>query len=163
MCGAASDKVLTGWLLLVYNSVMRLLIFPRSTKSLRRPLGLRCAKIGLAYLENGKVVMIPYLCMSANSTVISSLRLMGVGRFWLLAGLSSFGVSFTLNSRFMPMSKRCLAKMSWISTRISSISCRSSGLSVVSDQSKFERNVFLDVSLSFGFSFSRSCSSRSSL
>ena len=95
MLWVVSDRVLTGWLLLTYSSVMRLLIFPRSTMSLRRPLGLRRAKIGLACLENGKVVMIPYLCRWASFTVISHLRLIGVGRLWPKAGLSSFGVSFT--------------------------------------------------------------------
>ena len=59
---------------------MRALIFRRSTRSLSLPLGFRCANIGLAYLENGSVVIMPYLCMRANSTVRFSLRLMGTGR-----------------------------------------------------------------------------------
>ena len=46
----------------------------KSTNSLSLPLGFRCAKIGLAYLEKGSVVIMPYQCMRASSTVRSSLR-----------------------------------------------------------------------------------------
>ena len=35
-----------------------------------------CAKMGLAYLLNGRVVEMPYLCNSVNSTVKSSFRLL---------------------------------------------------------------------------------------
>ena len=42
--------------------------------------GFLCANIGLAYLLNGSVVIIPYLCNRASSTKMSSLRLIGAGR-----------------------------------------------------------------------------------
>ena len=72
---------------------MRLLIFLKSTNNLNFPLGLRCAKIGLAYFEKGNVVMMPYLWSKANSTVISSFKCIGVGRLCLYAGLSLFLVN----------------------------------------------------------------------
>ena len=54
--------------------------FLKSTNSLSFPLGFFCANIGLAYFENGSVVIIPYLWSYASSTNMFSLRLTGVGR-----------------------------------------------------------------------------------
>ena len=95
---------------------MSVFIFRRSTKRRNFPFVFVLANIGLVYLLKGKVVMIPYLCSRANSTRMSFLRLIGAGRLWIKAGLISKGVSCTLNSVLIPMSKRCRAKMSWNST-----------------------------------------------
>ena len=91
---------------------MRALIFCRSTNNLGLPLGFRCANIGLAYLENGSVVSMPYLCMRASSTVRSSLRLIMTGRLRVYTGLSSCGVRLILYCVFIPISSRWRAKMS---------------------------------------------------
>ena len=61
------------------------------------------------------------LYLMASSTSMSSFRLIGAGRLRQYAGESSLGVSFTLNSSFMPLPNRCLAKMPWNSTSNSSI------------------------------------------
>ena len=119
--------------------------------------------MGLAYLEKGSTVMIPYLCIRANSTIRSSFRWIGIGRFWLYTALSSLGVNFTLNSVFIPMSILCLANISWYSTRMSSIACCSISVRSVSVQSKRLRNLFRDSVLSCGLSCSLSLSSFSSL
>ena len=50
-----------------------------------------------AYFENGRVVIMPYLCNMANSTKMSCFRLIGAGRLWLEAGESSLGVNFSLD------------------------------------------------------------------
>ena len=78
--------------------------------------------MGLAYLENGCVVLIPYLCIKASSTVRSSLRLTGTGRLCVYTGFSFFGFNFTLKSLLMPMSRRWRAKISLYSI-ITSLSC----------------------------------------
>ena len=141
---------------------MRLLIFLKSTKSLSFPFGFFCANIGLAYFENGRVVMMPYLCNMASSTKMSSFRFIGAGRLWLQAGESSSGVNFTLNSSFMPMSNLCRANISRNSTSNSSIFSFSSGVRVESFQSKFSRNFARDFSSLVGSSVSRSCKACSS-
>ena len=83
----------------------------------------------------------PYLCINASSTVRSSFRLIGTGRFCVYMGRSSFGVSFTLKVFWMSMSS---AKMSLYST----IVCSSCFLSLPSicDPSylNISRNSFLD-------------------
>ena len=119
--------------------------------------------MGLAYLEKGSTVMIPHLCIWANSTIRSSFRWIGIGRLWLYTALSSLGVNFTLNSVFIPISILCLANMSWYSTRIISIACFSISVRSVSVQSKRVRNLFRDSVLSCGLSFSLSLSSFNSL
>ena len=91
---------------------MKLLIFLRSTYSRRFPLGFCCAKIGLALFLNGSVVMIPCLCKRASSTSIPSLRFGGAGGLRLCAALSSLGINLTLKSLLIPMSNRCLVKIS---------------------------------------------------
>ena len=141
---------------------MSALIFRRSTRSLSLPLGFRCANMGLAYLEKGSVVMMPYLCMRASSTVRSSLRLIGTGRLWVYTGLSSFGVRLTLNCVFIPMSRRWRANMSLNSTNVLSRLSRS--LPVISESVHLnnERNLCRDSAFSVGSSFSSSASSRSS-
>ena len=139
---------------------MSALIFCRSTRSLSLPLGFRCANIGLANLENGSVVIMPYLCMRASSIVRSSLRLMGTGRLWVYTGLSSFGVRLTLNCVFNPISSLWRAKCRetrqlWLSRSFPVIS--------ESVHLNIERNLVRDCSFSVGSSFSSSASSRSSL
>ena len=57
------------------------------------PLGYLCTMIGLAYLLKGIVVMMLYLCSRARFRGMSTLRLIGAGKFLLKAGLSSHGVS----------------------------------------------------------------------
>ena len=89
---------------------MSALISHGSTNSLSLSLGFRCAKIGLAYSENGSVVTMPYLCIRASSTIRSSLRLIGAGRLCVYTGLSSCGVRLTLNCVFIPISSRWRAK-----------------------------------------------------
>ena len=90
---------------------MSVFIFQRSTNRRSFPFGFLCANMGLEYLLKGNVVMMPYLCRKASSTRITPLRLIGVGRLWLYAGLLSKRVSCTLNSVLIPMSKRCCAKI----------------------------------------------------
>ena len=90
---------------------MSVFIFLRSTNRRSFPFGFLCANIGLAYSLKRNVVVTPYLCSRDSSTTISSLRLIGAGRLWLYANLLSKGVSCTLNSVLVPMSKRCRAKM----------------------------------------------------
>ena len=80
MCSAASVNVLTGWLSLMWSALS---IFRRSLNRRIFPLGFLCATIGLAYLLNGNVVIMPYLFSRPSSTRIMSLRLIGAGRFWL--------------------------------------------------------------------------------
>ena len=132
-----------------------------STRSRNLPLGLRCAKMGLAYFENGRVVMIPYLCISANSTVRSSLRLMGTGRLCVYTGLSFLGVRHTLNWLFIPMSSRWRAKMSLNSFRVDSRFSRSSLVINKSFHLNNERNCDLNFLSCLGSSSSDLCSSRS--
>ena len=48
--------------------------------------------------------MIPYLCIRVDSTIRFSFKWIGSGRYWLYTALSSFRVSFTLNSVFIPTS-----------------------------------------------------------
>ena len=86
------------------------MIFLRSTRSQSFLLGFHCTKIGHAYLKNSCNVMIPFLGMRASSTVRSTFTWTGIGRFWLSAVILSFGVSFTSNSMFIPMSIQFLAK-----------------------------------------------------
>ena len=139
-----------------------MLIFRKSTRSLNLPLGLRCAKMGLAYFENGRVVIIPYLCISASSTVRSSLRLMGTGRLCVYTGWSFLGDRQTLNWVFIPMSSRWRAKMSLNSTKMDSRFSRSSPVMSESFPLNSERNCDLDFSSCLGSSSSSFCSCRSS-
>ena len=140
-----------------------MLIYLRSTRRRNFPLGFRCAKMGLAYYEKGKTVIVPYLCMRASSTIRSSFRWIGMGKLWLYTTLLSFGKSLTLNSVFIPRSILCRANITWYSTRIFSTACFSVSVSSVSIQSNRSRNFIRDSTSSFGFSFSSSCGSRSSL
>ena len=55
-------------------------MFCKSTKKRSLHFGFLCAKTGLPFLLNGKVVKLPYFCSEAKSTVMSSLKLIGVGR-----------------------------------------------------------------------------------
>ena len=119
--------------------------------------------MGLAHLEKGSTVMIPESCIRANSTIRSSFRWNGIGRLWLYTVLSSQGVNFSLNSVFIPISILCLAKISWYSTRISSIACFSNSVRSVSVQSNCLRNLFRDSMRSCGLSSSLSLSSFNSL
>ena len=98
--------------------------------------------------------MIPYLCFSANSTVRSSLRLMGTGRLCVYTGLSFLGVRHTLNWLFIPMSSRWRAKMSLNSTRVDSRFSRSSPVINESFHLNNERNCDLDFLSCLGSSSS---------
>ena len=46
----------------------------------------------LAYLEEGSVVIVPYFWRNASPLKLFSFGIEGVGRLWLSAGESSFGV-----------------------------------------------------------------------
>ena len=81
LCGVC--QVLTGWLLFMYLWDIKLLIICKSMRRHNLPFGFLCAKIGLAYLVNVIMVIMPYLCSKSNATVISSLNMIGVGRLWL--------------------------------------------------------------------------------
>ena len=140
-----------------------MLIFLRSTRRRKILLGFLCAKIGLAYFEKRETVIIPYLCIRASSTNMSAFRWIDIGRLWLWTSLSSFGVSLTLNSVFIPMSLLCLANISWYSTRRFSTACFSVYVSSVSIQLNHFRIFIRESTSSFGFNFSFPCSSRSSL
>ena len=94
------------------SSEISAFIFRRSTSTRSLPFGLRCAKIGLAYFEEGRVVIKPYLCFSANSTVKSSLKFIGTGKLCVYIGRSSKSVNFTLKLFFIPMLSRWRAKIS---------------------------------------------------
>ena len=87
----------------------------------------------------------------------------GIRKFWLWTALSSFGVIFTLNSVFIPMSVLCLAKMSWYSTRKSSTACFSYSVSIVFVQSNRSKNFVRESTAYFELSFSFSFISRSFL
>ena len=134
-----------------------------STKRRDFPLGFFYAKMGFAFFEKGKNVIIPYLCISASSTIRSFFRWIGIGRLWLYTTLSSFGLSFTLNSVFIPLSILCLATISRFSSRIISTACFSNSANSVSVQSNRFINLIRDCTSSLQFSFFFSCSSRSSL
>ena len=121
---------------------MRLLIFLKSTSSRSRPLGLRCAKIELSFLLNGKVVIIPWYCIGASSTVKFSFRFMGHGRLCVYAVWSFLFVSFNSYLSFTPMSSRCLAKISLNSTSVSSMWVLSWVSSCESSHLKLERKYF---------------------
>ena len=73
---------------------IRLLIFQVSTERRSLPFCYVCAKMGLAYLLIGKVVIKPYSCDRASSTAMSFSKLIVVVRFSSKAGLSSIGVNF---------------------------------------------------------------------
>ena len=51
----------------------------------------------------GKVVLIPYSCITASSTKMLSLGLVGVGRLWAYTVLSCLGVNLLSNSVFIPI------------------------------------------------------------
>ena len=156
ICWAESVSVLTGWFLLLYSSEIKLLISRRSTRSLSLPFRFFWVNIGLAYLEIGSVVIIPHRCKKANSTRLSFLRFIGVDKFRLYVGESSFDVNFTLNSSFIPKSRRCFAKISWNSTKKSSMRAISCSCIMESVQSKLLTNCCLDSRLSCRLSFSSS-------
>ena len=143
---------------------MSVFIFRRSTKRRNFPFWFPfCEYWTSVFAEGSSVVMIPYLCGRASSTRMLSLRLSGAGGLWLLAGLLPNGVICTLNSVLIPLSKRCLAKMSWNSTSRSSTACLASSCKVESVQSKLDWNWFRD-SVSFsGFNCFKCSSSRTSL
>ena len=71
----------------------------------------------------------------------------------MYAGWSDLGVSFILKSLLIPMSRRCLAKMSLYSTRISSMAFLSSSPSWESVHLKLAKNVALSSGLLCGSSF----------
>ena len=71
------------------------------------------------------------LCIRATATIKFSLRRNEISRLWLITALSSFGVSFTFNSVFNPMSILYQAIMSWYLTRSSSTACFSASVSNV--------------------------------
>ena len=129
------------------SSEMRALIFRKSTSRRSFQLGLRWAKMGLAYLENGRVVMIPYLCFRASFSVRSFRRFMGTGKFCVYTGLSYLGVKHTLNCVFIPMSRRWRAKMALNLSVIGSRFSRSSPVIGESFHSNIERNCVLERSL----------------
>ena len=115
--------------------------------------------MGLAYLENGRVVMIAYLCIKASSTVRSSLKFLGV-----YFGLSFLGVlEAYLSLVFIPMSRRWRAKMSLNSTMMESRFSRSSPVISESFHLNLERNCDLERSSCLESSCSSFCGSRSSL
>ena len=64
----------------MWSSDIKLLFLRKSTRRRSLVFGLFCAKIGLAYLRNGSVVIMPYLCSQANSTGMSSFVSILVGR-----------------------------------------------------------------------------------
>ena len=90
----------------------------RSTSSLHLPFGLRCSNIVSAGLNNGRVVIIPYLCISTYATVMSSLRLTGRARLWVKKEFLFFGVNFTSKMLLIPLSCRCLSEISLYSTMV---------------------------------------------
>ena len=139
ICFAESVNVLTGWLILTNSSALSVSIVQRSTKRRRLPFGFLCALSGLTYLLKRNYEMMPYLCRMASSTRMSSLKLFGAGRLWLL----SKGVRCTLNSVLISLSKR--AKMSGSATIRTSTACLASSSRVESVQSKLDRNGFLEL------------------
>ena len=74
--------------------------FSEATDRRSSPLGFHCTNIGLAFLLKCNVLIMPFLCSTASLTRISSSRLIGAGRLWLIAGLSSNGVRCISNSVF---------------------------------------------------------------
>ena len=66
LCSAASVSLLTGCLLFMSSSDMRLLNFLMSNSIRSFPLSFRCAPIGLAFLLNSSNKIIPYLCKRAS-------------------------------------------------------------------------------------------------
>ena len=142
-------EVLTGWLFSTWSYTMRMLIFLRSTRRRSFPLGVFWAKMGLGTLKRAVLSNIPYLCIKDSSMMRSSFRWIGFGIFYLYTALSCFGVNSTINSGFIPISIRCLAKKSQYSTRISSTACFSAFMSSMSMQSNCSRFFFLDWALSF--------------
>ena len=117
-CWTSSDKVSTGWLLLVWSPAVRPLIIIKSTSKRGFPLGFPWAKNWLAYLERGIAVIFPDIGIRARSKNKSPSKWLSVGRFCLHTAFSSFGVAFTLNSVFIPKSILPLAIMSWFLTKI---------------------------------------------
>ena len=136
-----------GCLLLMQSSEMRALIFRKSTRRRSFQLGLRWAKMGLAYFENGRVVMIPFLCFRASSTMRSFWRFMGTVKLCVYSGLSFLGVKHTLNCVFIPMSRRWRAKMALNLSVIDSRFSRSSSVISESFHLNIERNCVLERSL----------------
>ena len=63
----------------------------------------------------------------------------------------SFGEFFTLNSEFIPIFLRCLAKILWYSTKIISTARFSASVSCVFVQSNHSKYFILDSALSIGF------------
>ena len=72
--------------------------FSKIHKTSKASITFALSKNGTCLFGKGRFVMIPYLCRSAMFTVMSSSKLIGVSRLCVLAGLSSFGFSSTLNS-----------------------------------------------------------------
>ena len=142
---------------------MSSLIFRKSNSRRSFPLGLRCAKMGLTYFENVRFVMIPYRCISASSTVRSSLRLLGTGRLWVFTGLSFLGVRHTLNWVLIPMSRRWWTRMSLNSLLMESRVSRSSP--VIDESSHLDTSTILVLNFPsyLGSSCSNFCSSPNSV
>ena len=100
-----------------------------------------CANVLLAYLLNGNVVILQYLCSKATFSRMSSLRSIGAGKLWLQAGLVSKGVSCPLNSVLIPISNQSRVKMTCNSTDSVSTACLAAGSNVESVQSKLYKMV----------------------
>ena len=133
---------------------MNVFSFRRSFNRSSFPLGSRSKNAGLALLLKSEVVILPYLCSKANSTMISHLRLIGAGKLWLHAGLSSSGVGWILNSELIPMAKRFPTKMSWNSTSSASTVSLDSGSNVISVHLKMDINCVRECKLSRRFNWS---------
>ena len=109
--------------MIICNQVVN---FPEIHKETYFSVGFLLCKNGTRVIwerEKGRTVMIPYLCIRANSPITSAFRRMGIGRFWVKTALSSIAVSLTFNSLFSPMSILCLANLLWYSTRMFSTVC----------------------------------------
>ena len=78
-------------------------IFLRSTWKRSLPLGFLCANKALAYLEKGKTVFFPYLCIRVNSKIRYSFSWFGMGRLRLYPALSIFRRNFQLELCFHPI------------------------------------------------------------
>ena len=65
-----------------------------------------------------RIAYSPHLCMSARSTIRSSLKFIGHDRLRLKTGLSCFGGKFILKSWLIKMSSRRQKKISFYSISI---------------------------------------------
>ena len=105
-----SKIVVTGWLRSLQSYFISWFIRRKSTKRFSLPFSLRWAKFVKKWLLK-KLVKILYSWASAKSSNKSSFKLVEDGRLCKWTGLLCCGVKLFLNSVFIPMSKRSLAKM----------------------------------------------------